>query len=372
MAKYLFVLLNDRLGSLDVIVPVVHGVKKKNPDTKVVFVFMEDRTYSQLERDPFLFDTVDSLVDGVVRLRWESSGVLRKAKFLVQLIPLLLKIMMAPDLIFLHCHGVSSRFMKLLLKFTKLKGGRFFEYPKQHVPIFPRPFSEEPYEGDEGDGYLCFSKKDLNYLRHEGRTKVHPVGYPRMMQSWLDYVGRTAPDYILREFADIEGRDVVVVFLGSTVEGIFGMDEQKEWIRVVVNVLRKAIPEAFILLKPHPTSKPEIMEDLLHSIALPRVKITYMHVAVLSHTAKFVISRHSSTIVDGLAAGCSVIQYQKFTPAWMKVHPEKSIYPQLGAILTESETELEQTVKIVLDGLAVVPDVNTILGHVEDLNILVK
>ena len=371
MSRDWFVFPNNRLGSVDVIVPVLYEIKLRYPDVRIWIVFMEDRAYTQLTRDSFLMNTVENLSYRIVRVRIGSYGFLIRLVGMVSFFPVLNAMIVKTGYTLLHSRGVASLKMKILSRICRVRYGRFLEYPKQHVPIFPR-LVDVRFKGEEGDGYLCFSAKDVPFLRETGRNNVFPIGYPRMFASWLAYVYQAATTYVSNEVPGELDNDVIAVFLGSTVEGIFGLDEQRMWIITVISELRRVLPSSWILIKPHPTSDPEALAAILEEVGDTRSLLTYLHPSLLAAKSCFVIARHSSTIVDGLAAGRRVILYQKFTRSWMKFHPEKSIYPQLGAELAENSKELRYLVSNAINATEEAVDVSSRFGHVENIELLVN
>ena len=376
MQKSYFVILGGRFGVVDVIVPVLNEIKLRRPDVKIYMVFWDERVYEHLLSNPFMHSEVERLTDGVIRLRFGKSGIVGQVQSALRLRGTAFRMLFSPGFVLLHSQGVNSLSMRSLALLAKLVGGKCLEFPRTFVPVGFRPMSEKIIKGSEGDGYLCFSERDMPYHRRKGRTLLYPIGYPRFFRSWINRIRQVVPLYLEKELDSVkegfEDVDVVAVFMGSIVVGIWNPEEQEEWLEEVIGVLRKTVPNSLVLIRHHPTDRRDRIEAMLGNIGYSGARLTYLHPSILSSLSRFVVARHSSTILDAMAAGTPVIHYQKFTPRWMKVHPERSIFPKFGATLAQDEVELKDTVLRVLAGKITQPDIRKVLGHVENLDILLR
>ncbi len=374
MSRAYFVMVAPRLGGLDVVLPLLGELKRISPDARIYFVFMESLVWQDLKRDAFMRGEVNRLANGVFRLCWNEPGLAGRLKSLLRLVPVLAVMLQSPGFILLHTRGGSSFVVRWLVRLAHAMKGRSYQHFKTLVPvIFKQLPTQKQGEGGADDGFLSFSQKDIPYLARCGWAKIYPVGYPRLYASWLKRVQDIAPGFLEKEIGiPVNPEKTVVLFLGSSVPGIWEFSETEEWIRDVVNVLVRTIPDVRILVKPHPMDKKERLLKVLEQGGYRHVYLTYLHVSLLAAQARFVVARHTSTIIDALAAGRQVIQYQKFTEQWLRYHPEKSIYPQLGSILVEDRTALEEAIQRVLALQFIPPDLAAVLGHVENVNILLE
>lgn len=161
---------------------------------------------------------------------------------------------------------------------------------------------------------------------------------------------------------------LVTVILPSTVERLFDLNELKEWLISVLRILRSELPKDIILLKPHPMQKIEIVKQVLNQIKDKNIKISYMHAGILSASSRFVISHHSTTIVDSMGLMVPTIHYQKFTKHWLQRHPDGSFCLKLNPLWARDESELRICIAEAMSKSYHVPNIEEILGHKEDIS----
>ena len=163
------------------------------------------------------------------------------------------------------------------------------------------------------DAFLYFWKIRSIYVRNRKFPKLIQMGYPRLFSSWKKYILNKSPELTMREIKKMNlspDLNLVTVILPSTVENLFDLNELEEWLRSVLRILRNKVPEDIILLKPHPMQKIEIVEKVLNEINDKNIKISYLHAGILSASSRFVISHHSTTIVDSMGLMVPTIHYQ--------------------------------------------------------------
>lgn len=371
MATRYFVIAGRRFGSLDVIMPILAEIRRLEPTVRFRFVFMEPSAKDQVGRDPLLVAELERLAEAVHELRWGQGKLLGRLASLVRFVPVLACMLRSPGLVILHSRGMESGSMRCLALLARVMGGKCLEHPKAYVPFHLNPNPPHPATR-EGDGFLCFSDKDVPVLRAAGRTRIHAIGYPRMFESWQSRTGEMAQALRAREIGNHDSdwnRRIIALFMGSTVPGLFDRSELVAWLGDTLGVLGELAPEALILAKPHPMEKRQGLAEALAASGHAHARITNLHVSVLASLSDFVIAHHTSTALDGLAAGRAVIQYQIFTPQWMARHPEGSVFPKAGTILVQDRESLVRVVGQALAGKLAVPDVRELMGHREDLSV---
>ena len=200
------------------------------------------------------------------------------------------------------------------------------------------------------------------------------MGYPRLFSSWKKYILNKSPELTMREIKKMNlspDLNLVTVILPSTVENLFDLNELEEWLRSVLRILRNKVPEDIILLKPHPMQKIEIVEKVLNEINDKNIKISYLHAGILSASSRFVISHHSTTIVDSMGLMVPTIHYQKFTEHWLQRHPDGSFCLKLNPLWARDESELMRCIAKALSKSYRAPNIEAILGHKEDISMFI-
>ena len=372
--RTIFSIATPKLGGLDMLLPMFMQIKRTRPGIGIVLVFLESRPYKALTQDPFLFGEVSRVVDGMIHVNRDSNGtgLYGAIKTSVRFLPVLARMLVSPRLVLLHSRGIVSLSMKVLYGVTKLMGGRAYEHFSGLALTLGRT-PDKKSEGGEGDGFLCFSANDAEYLRAMGRTRIHAMGYTRLFPAWIERVREMSGPMVAAECERLgldPGADVAALFLGSTVPGLFDLFELEKWLESAVKTVDSALKGASILIKPHPMQDMEHLVRFLDGIGSGNVRVTHLHPCLLADRSKLVIAHHTSTIIDAMAVGTPTIQFQEFTEKWMKRHPEGSSFLRLGPLPAGSEKELEGRVAQVLAGDFTVPDIKKTLGHKENVAVV--
>lgn len=370
--KTIFSVSPPRLGGLDMLLPLFMEIKRARPKTKIVLIFLESRPYRDLRRDPFLFGEVLRVVADMVHINRDANGtsLAGKMKTLVRFLPVLARMFTSPKLVLLHSRGIISPFMKVLYGITRLMGGKVYEHFNGLALTIGRKPEKTIADSNEGDGFLCFSAHDIPYLRAMGRKRIHPIGYTRLFTTWLDRVREVGGSMVEAECERLgldPSSDMVSLFLGSTVPGLFDLSELEQWLETAIKVVGRKLPEVSILIKPHPMQDLKHLNRFLEGMGAKNVRITHLHPCLLAEEAKLVIAHHTSTIIDALVLGTPTIQFQEFTPHWLKRHPEGSSFLRVGSLPAHTEKELEQGINIILEGSFTPPDVKKTLRHEENI-----
>jgi hypothetical protein len=226
-----------------------------------------------------------------------------------------------------------------------------------------------------GDGALCFGPHDLASAAALGHGPVWPIGYPRLYGSWLERIRAVSRDYLrseLQRYDRPDDEEVVSLFSGSTVEGIFGKSEFEQWLKAAIRSVNREIDDGFILIKPHPMQDMAHLAEVLSEIEASNVGVTHLHAGVLASRSRLIIAHHSGTILDALSFGVPTIQFQELTPGWMEHHPEGSSYLELGLLWARNGNELDGCIKRALSPQYAAPDLSKALGHRQDLTPFIR
>ncbi len=368
----LFSILPPRLGGLDLIMPLYLKLKELNPKIKIEIAFMDDKAYEDLFHNDFLYSEVQNYTDKIYRLKPKKGGKIRNRLFsLLNSLPLFIHILTARNPILIHAILEETLFTRLLSKVVRIRGGKVFTHMASlHITIGvsapDRVFGKAP----DMDAFLYFGKADTIYLKNRF-PKFVQLGYPRLFSSWKENILGKSPELVKKEIEKNNlspNSELVTIFLPSTVKNVFNISELKDWMISVLNILRNDFPEAIIILKPHPLQEMAVVEQVLKDLDYKNFILSYMQAGILAASSKFVISHHSSTIVDSMGLSIPSIHYQEFTPHWLRRHPDGSFCLKLSPLWARNEDELRKCIATALSKNYHVPKIEKALGHNEDVS----
>ena len=369
----LFSILPPRLGGLDLIMPLYIKLKEQHPKLKIEIAFMDDKAYQDLFRDDFLYPEVKNCIDKIYRLKPKKGGKIRNKFFsLLNVLPLFFQILATRNPVLIHSILEESMFIRLLSKVVRIRSGKIFTHlPSLHITIGVSPPDRLFGKAPDMDAFLYFGEADVTYLEKRRFPKFIQMGYPRLFSSWKEYISNKSPELVKRELEKKNlstDSKLVTVFVPSTVENIFNITELKDWLKSVIHILSNDFPKDVIILKPHPMQKMEIVEQVVKEMECNNVIISFTHVGVLAASSQFVISHHSSAIVDSMGLLVPSIHYQNFTPHWLQRHPDGSSCLKLNPLWARDEDELRKCIATALSKNYHVPKIESILGHKEDVS----
>lgn len=356
---HIVVLAADRLGGVDVQLPILAGIKA-SADAYVSMVFFPRRTvFNAVQRDPFLSKQYGDLVDDTLFI--DKATPIRS---ILSLLGLVLRVMRRPNNILLHAGQTSQGLGRWLALVVRLRCGRVFEHASVMTifhgrhPEHPRPLTSLDH------AFLSFGPDQERYLAAAGKGPFCRIGYPRLYQEWRRRVDAAAED-VLRDTlgAGWDGSSrVVSILLSSTVPGVFSKADLERWLADVLAAIRQEAADAIILLKPHPMQDVEHLRGVLNGHD-DLTRLVFAHAGVLATASNLVIFHHTSTVLDAMATGTPVIQHHHMTEHWLDRHPEGSAFLVLGHPHTETRVDLATAVRVGLRRGRRGPEVAEVLSH---------
>jgi hypothetical protein len=373
----IIVVAPSRVGGLDVIVPVLQRIKELYDEVKIIGFFLDDRVLVKMNRDKLLKIATDSVFTKKLVFRKSNIRFRNLRKVLLQ--PLILAKLTASIVgtskpIMLHAGDVTKGGFKMLSVLVHANGGKVYKYPGSMVISSGKSPNKSVAPGTEGDGYLCFNTVEADLARSAGFGKIYKIGYPRLYDSWIDFIWKVSTDQRLMDLprmSETAGqKQVILVLLSSTVPGVFETGELNIWFDEVIVTLRRAFPKAHILIKPHPMQDSEQLKQLSNSLEHGREIVTYSHTAALAALSDFAISCSSSVIIDVLAMSTPLVLHQRFTDHWRRRHPELSSYLLPGVPHSTDKKGLAAAIQEITAPNYQIPDIKGWLNHFEDFSFL--
>lgn len=106
---YIVLLDPQRVGHLDVILPIVLQLKKSKPDFKLDVIYIDPDQYQILKKNRFSNEIVNSVGQAVLLKSPGAKGsLLKEAVVGAKVIYYLLKIITSSKVIFFQCKGLGS------------------------------------------------------------------------------------------------------------------------------------------------------------------------------------------------------------------------------------------------------------------------
>lgn len=360
-----------RLGGLDLLIPILCELKAQNQNTTFAVVIEDSRAYAAMQRSEVLAEAFERtvskfwLIPSHERNERKLFGYLRRV---IPFISVLLFAFVRRPRIFLHAAKSHRWLIWVLYKAVGICGGKTFVHPS----IMGLPLTSDEHEEDKpailADYRLAF--RILPEVSPKNRTVS--IGFPRLYPSWKKTVENHATRVrreLCRDGIASGNSALVAIFVSSVVEGVFGADDLMSWANDVADALDKHYPGAVLLVKPHPMLSGELLEKVI-SVFSQRILKTETHAGCLSAVSDVVVTSHSSTIIDALSAGVPTIGFQAMTKQWLARHTDGSRYMKLCSLRAGCEEELSGHLDTVRSGRYIPPDIESALGHVNDLSIL--
>lgn len=371
----LFALLPPRLGGLDMILPLLYEIKQSTPGSCVHLIFLEEKVYSDLRRDPFLFSEVNTIADTIVHFRKPFRSGFSYLRASVVLMAVVGRILTAKRALLLQSRGVTSGLTGILHRVVKFKKGATYQhFNGMALNIGKKNRKETLKQGEEGDAFLCFSQHDVAFFNSNIKDRVKLIGYPFLYPGWKKRIQEVASTFLEQEATRCSiniDQGYVLLLLGSSVKDLYNPEELLQWIDDVLTVVEQKQLNLPVLIKPHPMEKPDLLDEIRQTYCETGLRVmSFLHPAILATKAKLAVAHHTSTIIMSMSLGIPTIQYQEFTEHWLKRHPEGSGFLQLGPLWAKNRSELTDCFNEAMSENFSVPDIAVPLKHNKDLSFL--
>ena len=140
-------------------------------------------------------------------------------------------------------HLVSKVSLQIARKTVRIRRGKIFIHlPSLHITIGVSPPDRKFGKVPDMDAFLYFGDADLAYLKNRKFPNFIQMGYPRLFSIWKENVLKKSPVIVKNELTNKNFSPtlkLVTVFVPSTVENVFNIDELREWLVSVLKVLRE-------------------------------------------------------------------------------------------------------------------------------------
>ena len=327
--KKIIIMITHSLGEVDVIFPLFAAVKAKY-EIDVEIIFGVKKIYNQFNYIKFYDYCVKELDIKTTCLQLPNKFDYRDSileKFYIGKIFLkvywdVLYILKYPFLMFklnsadAFMHEISNQYKSTKAIYRKKKFKLIFSYHHGHGIIMGQKTNHKVFRADEVV-HLNFHEHNKNVLLEAGFINQKIIGYPKFFKEWKTLVKHYNSN-------DSFPKEIIVIF--SRHVHPFYMDEDK-YVKLFVksyNVIREKLGNIFIVIKPHPREKCDLINKIMLEQNMINISISWEHPAILLKNALLSISFWGSTILDGLSSGVPSVEFYMESQRFREVEPKGS------------------------------------------------
>ena len=353
-AKNIILLLVDtHWGEVDWILPVLHKIREKEEDIKLVAIFSSKKLFDKRKTQLTLYNSLCQYTDDVIYPN-PKNIITKTWDSFVNCLPMR------------AAAYYTDRFFQILLHkppgtyFTTFLYNTSFAFPKvvnpRDVRIILKDFSNDsrfdrkiekcclkakivvfPHATSILISQDCNQRNNPEYLRHFHKhdlflvsTKYSvkwwaeqhcqedavPVGFPRLDKWWINEITsdekiKNTDDYKWVEENKSKNKKVFLYFTRHTSPCMLTLDSFEYLIKSTLEAVMNH-EDAVLLIKPHPNQSIPQLLNILKDFDSTRWRIASLQAMLLANISDFVISMHSTCILDSLAVGKPVVEFFQY------------------------------------------------------------
>ncbi len=344
MKKNIYIFLNNKLVTIDSVLPTIILIKNKFEAMNITFYVFNKKTFEEINKNILLIKLVNDL--GEIKIFGNNQNtkfrILRLLKIILNLLYLIINNFFSKNT-YIHFKALET-FPFNILYYTNKKNCFYFE---------PNCWG---YSDNLEKSYNIFFKRDINYktkislkcfdhlvsyskespLVEHARTlnkNIYFLNPSRSATHWLAFCKKEARKFLNHnvELVKIKKKKIMVLYLIGTFDMVSGLDERTNGYKLFIETIKilKSKKSIHIIFKPHPAADSIKMKKILKNLDFKNYTISYMHTSVLAKICKFSICNYFSfTLADAWFAGSNVIEITKYDKLMLKLTNGNSIYPE--------------------------------------------
>ncbi|MBI5557298.1 MAG: hypothetical protein HY885_06635 [Deltaproteobacteria bacterium] len=390
-----FVMDPNRLGHLDVILPLVYELKSRNAKISLHIVYTCRDQYDLLKKNEILFDIAQSLgkvsfVSLPNKINSKFIKAILSKIFFIFLLPSLLPLAFNRRSIYLCSNSVEGFRCKFIHYLNKINGGKTYTYMatiSSHRECYRRYFYDDGsprqeflerkkrHEINAADGLLIYNKDNIQYLKTIGYYNFKIIGYPLLYDNFRQFLRENYSKYLKNEIHKY-GKQDKNIYISIFINKFWGrwagrdMDWLRETLTSAIKCIKIQNPSALILVRPHPTLSEEKLNEIFAKYNEKDIIITYLHPSIMALASKYVISiAQSTTFMHVMSMGTPYIEYGLMQQRTYEIFPEGSLFAEFGTIVAKNEEELTLALQGLIHREPGINQFNKLLNHQTDLSL---
>ena len=362
------ILCENKLISLDMILPLAFELKGERPELSIEFLFLRRDHMTKVKENYILWAGMQAV--GTIRFLsyggLSVSNPLQKALNLFRVAREIQTARRQRTLLF-YRKDFSGWPVALLALAVRAGGGALVAFPSIAYPmssaLLRSLINQEPstiHHKFQADRHLLFHPLQRAEQRRVTSAPMAVIGTTRWFPRWQAFLN----DILAREgLRDIDGKpidpaekpDILMFYPGNhDLPDLDGPTACRDQMVRTLAAIRRAAPQARVLIKPHVIC--DIAELRRELAAFPEldVRITFAHpLALARHSIVCSLPNGSSVIDDMYMSGLTFIDSARYTADILE--HEKSLFPNRGRLACVTDEELEAAFRTALTAPQALP-----------------
>lgn len=341
MPKEIIIFLNDKILSLDSILPLLQQLKNKS--IKLSFIVFNNKTKIMINENLLLKEILLNLghLDIFGIFHYSKIRSIRILGIVISCINMIIRSKLN-KINYIHFKALEKFPFNLLYKFNN-KNTYLFEANcwgysnilETAYSIFDnrdtRIIHLSPMHAYNSLVSFTNSWPQVNFAKEKNK-EVFTINSPRASKNWLEFCKGKSILYKKQEpwFEQNKSKKFVLYLLGS-MERYATLKKGVDGYLMLEKTLSifKRLENTMIIIKPHINANLTVLNQLIKKNKINNIKILYMHTSVLSNYCEYVLCNYMSfALADAWMAGSHTIEFTSYDEDLLKATNNNSIYPQ--------------------------------------------
>jgi len=363
-SNVILLLVDIHWGEIDWILPILHKIKERKQDWQIVAVFRSPELLAKREHNYSLSKELEEITDLIVapapegffgRLLYYIINCLPSRALAYYIDRLFQKIFRTSPGTYYTTFLYSTRYLfpkivdpenvRIILK-DFANDSRFDRKieeccPQAKIVLFPHAtsvlISDDSNQRDNSEDLRYYHTHDLFLVstkysadwwkKQHCQDDAIPIGFPRFDKWWVDYILagdkiKKSEEYQWVKEKKSNNKKIILYFTRHPSPCMLTIETFNYLVRTTLEVVMKQ-KDAVLLVKPHPNQSIPQLLKILNDFDKKRWFIGTSQAMLLAKISDFVISMHSTCILDSLNVGKPVVEYFQYkeTP---DDYPEKN------------------------------------------------
>jgi len=331
--KNIYIFLNNKIISLDTIVPLILEVKKRNNLIKINFITFDFTTHQFIKKNKLLYKVVNEIGNMVCLGREKNSNYFTKnflSKYhykrlniiihILKILPYFIKLiynLIFFNVIFIHFRALNTFPLNLLyylnsnntVLFSADSSGYSYKAYNADIAIHEKVIDTNITSAltPKGKKVVSFS----NYwplLKHPSlkTSKKYIIKSSHSRKYWIDYLKNNFEN-MFKEDNNIDIKNnyclLLLGHIGTEVSGAKFLKYKNSWTTIIediLDIIHEEWPDLTILVKPHIITDMTLLNNILSKRKNTKTVITYLHPALVSVKSKFSIASYYTTAFQSI------------------------------------------------------------------------